>query len=135
MTADEIKALVERLKSKRKMHLANASDIECLNAIESLSDQLLAKTALADLYAASLRKVEAEVDDLKRDDELSLHAMYEDACIQANKNALDAERYRWLRELDPNFHIRNRMVEMARFYGETLDEQIDAARSQLKEGV
>jgi hypothetical protein len=37
MTADEIKALVERLKSKRKMHLANASDIECLDALETLS--------------------------------------------------------------------------------------------------
>jgi hypothetical protein len=37
MTADEIKALVERLKSKRKMHLANASDIECLDALETLT--------------------------------------------------------------------------------------------------
>jgi hypothetical protein len=37
MNVDDIKALVERLKSKRKMHLANASDIECLNALETLA--------------------------------------------------------------------------------------------------
>jgi hypothetical protein len=37
VTADDIKALVERLKSKRKMHLANASDVECLDALETLT--------------------------------------------------------------------------------------------------
>jgi hypothetical protein len=31
-------------------------------------------------------------------DDLSLRALYEDACIAANKNAQDAERYRWLRQ-------------------------------------
>ncbi|MFM0487955.1 DUF551 domain-containing protein [Paraburkholderia graminis] len=61
---------------------------------------------------------------------LSLRAQHEDACIEANKNAKDAERYRWLRTLDSDFGNRNRMSEMARFYGETLDESIDAAMSQ-----
>jgi hypothetical protein len=63
-------------------------------------------------------------------EELSLRALYEEACIQANKNAKDAERYRWLRTLDHDFGNVNRMSEMARFYGETLDAAIDATLSQ-----
>lgn len=66
----------------------------------------------------------------KANDGLSLRAQHEDACIAANNNAQDAERYRWLRTLDSDFGNRNRMSEMARFYGETLDEAIDAALSQ-----
>jgi len=46
----------------------------------------------------------------------------------------DAERYRWLRELDPEFWEVNRMSNMARFYGETLDAEIDAARAPASEG-
>ncbi|HEF4835497.1 TPA: hypothetical protein SAO52_000174 [Burkholderia vietnamiensis] len=42
----------------------------------------------------------------------------------------DAERYRWLRELDSEFWEVNRMSNMARFYGETLDAEIDAALAQ-----
>jgi hypothetical protein len=79
MTTDEIKALVERYG--RSMDAAGYADetdmgerhraeadktyVEISAALTTLSDQLLAKTALADLYAASLRQSEAEVEGLK----------------------------------------------------------------------
>lgn len=83
------------------------------------------------LYAAPTAALEN--GDGRDAEELSLRAKYEDACIEANKNARDAERYRWLRILDPDFGNVNRMSEMARFYGETLDAAIDAALSQMQE--
>jgi uncharacterized coiled-coil protein SlyX len=85
MTADDIKALVERLEEyggRNTIHphsgtwmLQAATALTELAAgvagqheiITTLSDQLLAKSALANLYAASLRQSEAEVEGLRRD--------------------------------------------------------------------
>jgi hypothetical protein len=114
MTADEIKALVERLKSKRKMHLANASDIACLDALETLT-----------LENQRLR-LEFRADCEKQAEELfAVHR--------------DAARYRWLREGEEDvfcmFGSNGSWGECGHIeiYGDRLDEHIDAARSQSEE--
>jgi signal transduction histidine kinase len=83
MNAEEIKALVERLRYWAKDEKVEKGWVTMLEAatalaelargvadqheiIVTLSDQLAAKTELATLYAASLRRSEDEVDRLRR---------------------------------------------------------------------
>jgi signal transduction histidine kinase len=72
MTTDEIKALAGILREDArwvgKQYSSPIGDrIEkSADALEFLSDQLTAKTELATLYAASLRRSEDEADRLRR---------------------------------------------------------------------
>lgn len=75
-----------------------------MDDLESLYDQL-------DAYAETIRSRDKRIAELEAqiasaaqtrqksmdNEDLPMRALYEDACISANKNALDAERYRWWR--------------------------------------
>jgi hypothetical protein len=80
MTTDDIKALVKQLRECSWARATISPELKpqwtgddaperAADALESLQSQLLAKTALANLYAASLRQSEAEVEGLKVDAE------------------------------------------------------------------
>jgi hypothetical protein len=116
MSTDGIKDLVERLRGAHKLDIVDFDlYLNAADALTLLSDQLLAKTELANLYAASLRQSEAEVEGLK----------------------VDAERYRWLREGEEDVFCvwgsNGSWGECGHIeiYGDALDERIDAARSQI----
>jgi uncharacterized coiled-coil protein SlyX len=118
--------------------------------IAELESQLAAKIELVTLLRASLAKVEGEMEGLRREEDVSLRAMYEDACIQANKSALDARRYRCLRDFGkdgvninpPCEHVHAclythpvGLIPVTRaINGAELDAAIDAALANQKEG-
>jgi hypothetical protein len=114
VTADDIKALVERLKSKRKMHLANASDVECLDALETLT---LENQRLRLEFRADCEKQAEELFAVQR----------------------DAERYRWLKSKREDFDTMGGASYHATKLWNALgrmpdwDAAIDAARSQSEE--
>ena len=154
MTADEIKALVEQLRSSGyASHFAlNQLARKAGEVLETLSDQLLAKTELANLYAASLRKVEREVEALTQENQrlrLEFRADCEKHAEELFKVQRDAERYRWLRDFGkdgvnikpPCEHVNATIyshhvgsIPATRCAtGAELDLAIDAALSQTKE--
>jgi hypothetical protein len=118
VTPSEITALVGRLRED----YINPDAREAADAIATLSDQLIAKTELATLYAASLRQLEDEADGLRR----------------------DAERYRYLqgfvfadrgRRGPPYFGLplpRPVSDPMRGSVAEHFDAAIDTAISQVK---
>lgn len=75
-----------------------------MDDLESLYDQL---SAYADTIRSRDRRIaelEAQIASAAQirqksmgNEDLSMRELYEDACIAANKNALDAKRYRWWR--------------------------------------
>ena len=72
--------------------------------------------------------------------ELTLLQQYEDACIAANANAKDAERYRWLRDQTETDGIaivmKNKHIDDSQSYADNIDRFIDAAITQQgKEGA
>jgi len=140
MTADEIKALVEQLRSSGyASHFAlNQLARKAGEVLETLSDQLLAKTELANLYAASLRKVEREVEALTQENQrlrLEFRADCEKHAQELFAVQMDAERYRYLRETtkavrDDSGNNRTEVTP------DSFDERVDAAiaaRSQSEE--
>lgn len=64
-------------------------------------------------------------------DDLTLAQKYDDACIFANANARDAERYRWLRDQEQTDAIaivmKNKHFDDSRTCAENIDQFIDAA--------
>jgi len=64
VTADEIKALVETLRGSYGERSFPCL-LEAASQLESLQSQLTAKTELATLYAATLRRSEDEADRLR----------------------------------------------------------------------
>lgn len=136
--------LIQRLRATRRF---GPDDFEMLR---EAADQLEANAALIALLRASLRKVEDEVEGLRREEDMSLRAMHEDACIHANKNALDARRYRCLRDFGkdgvnikpPCEHVHAclythpvGLIPATRVItGNELDAAIDAALVTQKEG-
>ena len=93
-----------------------------------IADSLSRSTSAKDRAAAEgLRALltQAPIERMSDADEPSIRALYEDACIQANKNAEDAERYRWLK-------MRSSIPDQQRIMLSTpwgqWDAVIDAAR-------
>jgi hypothetical protein len=75
----------------------------------------------------------------KANDGLSLRAQHEDACIEANKNAQDAARYRHLRECNSGSLVIVQIIgtgedDQIVLTEEHADEAIDAALSQQNAG-
>jgi len=155
MTADDIKALVERLRGFHKLDIVDFDlYLNAADALTTLSDQLTAKTELATLYAASLRQSEREVEALTQENQrlrLEFRADCERQAEELFEVQVDAERYRFLREKmgftevpgkqatmsfcgsipAPNHNFHTDWVG-ARFDA-SVDEAIDAARSQSEE--
>jgi len=149
VTADEIKALAgilhEDARWVGKQYSSPIGDrIEkAVDALEFLSNQLLAKTELANLYAASLRKVEAEVEGLTQENQrllLEFRADCEKHAEELFAVQVDAERYRWIRQGKPlwvKVPVKDKQVEYfigakpERLFPERFDAAIDAARSQI----
>jgi len=139
MTADEIKALIERLRHQKPTgRLPNADEDDAADALESLSGQFTAKTELATLYAASLRQSEREVEALTQENQrlrLEFRADCEKHAQELFAVQMDAERYRYLRETtkavrDDSGNNRTEVTP------DSFDERVDAAiaaRSQSEE--
>ena len=144
MTADEIKALIERLRHQKPTgRLPNADEDDAADALESLSGQFTAKTELATLYAASLRQSEREVEALTQENQrlrLEFRADCEKHAEELFAVQVDAERYRWIRQGKPlwvKVPVKDKQVEYfigakpERLFPERFDAAIDAARSQI----
>ena len=145
MTADEIKALVEQLRSSGyASHFAlNQLARKAGEVLETLSDQLLAKTELANLYAASLRKSEAEVEGLKAENQrlrLEFRADCEKHAEELFAVQADAVRYRRIRLCRSDYYgdVYAMVFAADGDYpedGENLDRIVDAAiAASVKEG-
>jgi len=144
MTADEIKALVERLRSHHRLDIVDFDlYINAADALTLLSDQLLAKTELANLYAASLRKSEAEVEGLKAENQrlrLEFRADCEKHAEELFAVQADAERYRRIRLCRSDYYgdVYAMVFAADGDYpedGENLDRIVDAAiAASVKEG-
>ena len=70
---------------------------------------------------------------LEKGDGMSLRAQYEDACIAANKNARDAERYRMIRNQSDYWREHGRQNVIIGMFEEDLDAAIDAALANQKQ--
>ena len=149
MTADEIKALAgilhEDARWVGKQYSSPIGDrIEkAVDALEFLSNQLLAKTELANLYAASLRKVEAEVEGLTQENQrllLEFRADCEKHAEELFAVQADAERYRRIRLCRSDYYgdVYAMVFAADGDYpedGENLDRIVDAAiAASVKEG-
>ena len=144
MTAGEIKALVERLRSHHRLDIVDFDlYINAADALTLLSDQLLAKTELANLYAASLRKSEAEVEGLKAENQrlrLEFRADCEKHAEELFAVQADAERYRRIRLCRSDYYgdVYAMVFAADGDYpedGENLDRIVDAAiAASVKEG-
>lgn len=119
-----------------------AKALEAANSrIADLESQLLAKTELATLYAASLRQSEKEVDELKAENQrirLEFRADCEKHAEELFKVQGDVERLAWWFRFDPpkdNDFIDVYLKGMAeRWNLNQWMAAIDAARLQGKEG-